>query len=68
MAVSLVFEDETSEGQKLVVFKNIDNRCLICTGQIDSGYYEGWITLGSNDLTILICELQSIKAKIDSDE
>ena len=70
MAVALIFEDESNEGQKLKVFHTNDNRCWISAGEIDNddGLRDGWVTLDSNDLTILILELQSIKRKIDEDE
>lgn len=68
MAVSLVFEDDSNETQKLELFINNKNRCCISTGQLDSEYYNGWCTLDSNDLTVLISELKSIKTKIDENE
>lgn len=68
MAVSLVFEDDSNETQKLELFINNKNRCCISTGQLDSEYYSGWCTLDSNDLTVLISELKSIKTKIDENE
>ena len=70
MSVALIFEDESNEGQKLKVFHTNNNRCWISAGEIDNddGLRDGWVTLDSNDLTILILELQSIKRKIDEDE
>jgi len=50
------------------MFINNKNRCCISTGQLDSEYYNGWCTLDSNDLTVLISELKSIKTKIDENE
>jgi len=68
MAVILTFQDSENELQRLQVFKNKDNRCFISTGQTDSSYFEGWCTLDSDDLIILISELQSIKKSIDENE
>jgi len=70
MSVDLIFEDEEHKGQKLKVFHTNNNRCWISAGEIDidDGIGNGWVTLDSKDLSILISELQSIKEKIDSNE
>ena len=70
MAVALIFEDDTNEGQKLKVFHTGDNRCWISAGEIDSDSQirNGWVTLDSDDLTKLILELQYIKKKIEDNE
>ena len=68
MSTSLIFKDDENSEQRLEVFYSAENRCYIQVGKLDEDFHCGWVTLDSDDLTVLINELQSIKAKIDLNE